>query len=110
MSKVSFEDIGMVTATFAAREDMKPGQVVKITGNGEVGACTDGDAFCGLALSVRRGFAGVPCPFTASTPSSVVAAMPSRPATAISFFTSSSTTLPQTIRVWERRSISNQII
>lgn len=30
MSKVSFEDIGMVTATFAAREDMKPGQVVKI--------------------------------------------------------------------------------
>lgn len=58
MSKVSFEDIGMVTATFAAREDMKPGQVVKITGNGEVGACTDGDAFCGLALSVRSGFAG----------------------------------------------------
>lgn len=55
MSKVSFEDIGMVTATFAAREDMKPGQVVKITGNGEVGACTDGDAFCGLALSVRSG-------------------------------------------------------
>ena len=49
MSKVSFEDIGMVTATFAAREDMKPGQV----------ACTDGDAFCGLALSVRSGFAGV---------------------------------------------------
>ena len=31
--------------------------------------------------------------------------MPSRPATAISFFTSSSTALPQTIRVWERRSI-----
>ena len=59
MSKGSFEDIGMVTATFAAREDMKPGQVVKITGNGEVGACTDGDAFCGLALSVRSGFAGV---------------------------------------------------
>ena len=60
MSKVSFEDIGMVTATFTAREDVKPGQVVKITGNGEVGACTDGDAFCGLALSVRSGFAGVP--------------------------------------------------
>lgn len=59
MSKVSFEDIGMVTATFTAREDVKPGQVVKITGNGEVGACTDGDAFCGLALSVRSGFAGV---------------------------------------------------
>ena len=59
MSKVSFEDIGMVTATFTAREDVKSGQVVKITGNGEVGACADGDAFCGLALSVRSGFAGV---------------------------------------------------
>ena len=58
MSKVSFEDIGMVTATFTAREDVKSGQVVKITGNGEVGACADGDAFCGLALSVRSGFAG----------------------------------------------------
>ena len=29
MSKVSFEDIGMVTATFTAREDVKSGQVVK---------------------------------------------------------------------------------
>lgn len=54
MSKVSFEDIGMVTATFAAREDMKPGQVVKITGNGEVGACTDGDAFCGCPVGAER--------------------------------------------------------
>ena len=70
MSKVSFEDIGMVTATFAAREDMKPGQVVKITGNGEVGACTDGDAFCGLALSVRSGFAGVQVKGVACLPTS----------------------------------------
>ena len=38
---------------------LKSGQVVKITGNGEVGACADGDAFCGLALSVK-GFACVP--------------------------------------------------
>lgn len=58
MSKVSFEDIGMVTATFAAREDMKPGQVVKITGNGEVGACTDGDAFCGLPCRCGAGSPG----------------------------------------------------
>ena len=36
MSKVSFEEIGMVTATFAAREYMKPGQVVKINGNCEL--------------------------------------------------------------------------
>ena len=53
--------------------------------------------------------AGVSICMVGSTPSSVVAAMPSRPATAISFFTSSSTTLPQTIRVWERRSISRRI-
>ena len=59
MSKVSFEDIGAEVATFAAKEDVEPGQVVKITANGEVGACTSGDEFAGLALSVRRGFAGV---------------------------------------------------
>lgn len=70
MSKVSFEDIGIVTATFAAREDVKPGQVVKITGNGEVGACTDGDTFCGLALSVRSGFAGVQVKGFACVPTS----------------------------------------
>ena len=70
MSKVSFEDIGMVTATFTAREDVKTGQVVKITGNGEVGACADGDAFCGLALSVRSGFAGVQVKGFACVPTS----------------------------------------
>lgn len=70
MSKVSFEDIGMVTATFTAREDVKSGQVVKITGNGEVGACADGDAFCGLALSVRSGFAGVQVKGFACVPTS----------------------------------------
>ena len=51
MSKVSFEDIGAVIATFAAKDDVKPGQMVKITANGEVGACS--------AKSVRSGFAGV---------------------------------------------------
>ena len=55
MSKVSFEDIGMVTATFTAREDVKSGQVVKITGNGEVGTYLwHGDAGSGEA-GRRRG-------------------------------------------------------
>ena len=59
MSKVSFDDIGAVVATFAAKEDIVPGQVVKITANGEAGACSANDAFAGLALSLRSGFAGV---------------------------------------------------
>ena len=33
MSKVSFEDIGAVIATFAAQDGVKPGQMVKITAN-----------------------------------------------------------------------------
>ncbi len=59
MSMVSFEDIGGVTATFAAKEDVVPGQVVKITANGQVGACSAKDAFAGQAQSLRGGFAGV---------------------------------------------------
>ena len=59
MSKVSFEDIGAVIATFAAQDSVKPGQVVKIAANGQVGACSAKDAFAGQAQSVRGGFAGV---------------------------------------------------
>ena len=59
MSKVSFEDIGAVIATFAAQDSVKPGQVVKIAANGQVGACSAKDAFAGQAQSVRSGFAGV---------------------------------------------------
>ncbi len=59
MNQVSFEEIGAVTATFLAKEDVVPGQVVKITDDGQVGACSDNDVFCGLALSNRKGFAGV---------------------------------------------------
>ena len=59
MGKISFEDIGAVVATFAAKSDTVPGQVVKITANGEVGACSANDAFTGLALSLRDGYAGV---------------------------------------------------
>lgn len=59
MNQVSFEEIGAVTATFLATEDVVPGQVVKISGNGQVDACDADDAFCGVALSNRKGFAGV---------------------------------------------------
>ena len=32
---------------------------VKMTGNGTVGPCDAGDAFCGVAVNVRGGFAAV---------------------------------------------------
>ena len=36
MNKVSFEEIGAVAATFFAQKEVKAGQVVKMTGNGQV--------------------------------------------------------------------------
>lgn len=59
MNEISFEGIGQVMATFLAEEGVKAGQVVKVTDNGTVAACTAGEAFCGLALNVRGGCAGV---------------------------------------------------
>ena len=43
MNKVSFEEIGAVAATFFAQKEVKAGQVVKMTGNGQVGPCSAGD-------------------------------------------------------------------
>ena len=54
MSRISFEGIGEVAATFACGEGVKAGQVVKLTG-----ADGDGERFCGVALSAGEGFAAV---------------------------------------------------
>lgn len=59
MSKISFEGIGEVAATFACGDGVTAGQVVKVTGNGTVGACSDDDRFCGMALSAQDGYAAV---------------------------------------------------
>ena len=59
MNKVSFEEIGAVAATFFAQKEVKAGQVVKMTGNGQVGPCSAGDKFCGVALEPRKGHAAV---------------------------------------------------
>ena len=59
MSKISFEDIGNLMATFYAEEGVQDGQVVKMTGNGTVGPCGAGDLFCGVAGTPRAGIAGV---------------------------------------------------
>lgn len=58
-SKISFEGIGEVVATFACGEDVTAGQVVKVTEDGTVGPCTDGEKFCGVALSAEDGYAAV---------------------------------------------------
>ena len=59
MSRISFEGIEEVAATFACGEGVKAGQVVKLTGDGTVGPCGDGERFCGVALSAGEGFAAV---------------------------------------------------
>ena len=73
--KVSFEGIGQWSATFACG-DVQQGQVVKISGSGQVDQCADGDAFCGVVSTVGRdgaacgvvlgGMVTVPC--TGSVP------------------------------------------
>lgn len=59
MRQVSFEGIGETAACFAAKEGVQAGMVVQVTGDGEVGPCQAGDAFCGVALEVRDGYATV---------------------------------------------------
>ena len=56
--KVCFEDIGHMSATFAA-ENCQGGEPVKICSNGTVCACGDGDVFCGVAESLRGGYGAV---------------------------------------------------
>ena len=52
--KSSFEGIGQWAATFACSGDVAEGQVVKVSANGEVSACSDGEKFCGMAAVVGR--------------------------------------------------------
>lgn len=59
MNNFSFDGIGTVVATFSVDEGVKGGQVVKVTGNGQVGPCSDSDKFCGVALEPWAGIAGV---------------------------------------------------
>lgn len=56
--KVCFEEIGHMSATFAC-ESGEGGQVVKVSANGTVTPCTDGDVFCGVMEGVRKGVSAV---------------------------------------------------
>lgn len=59
MSKISFEGIGEVAATFVCGEGVEAGEVVKVTGNGTVDACAAGEKFGGVALTVDGGYGTV---------------------------------------------------
>ena len=49
---VSFEGVGQVCTTFLGG-GLTEGHVVKLTGNGTVGACSDGDGFIGVAVCCK---------------------------------------------------------
>lgn len=48
---ISFDGIGQWAATFSC-QNVREGDLVKISENGTVDVCADGDAFCGQAVSV----------------------------------------------------------
>ena len=56
---VSFQGFHETAATFDVSGTINEGAPVKLSGNGEVSACSAGDAFCGVALAVRESFATV---------------------------------------------------
>lgn len=67
---ISYEAIGQVMVTCQADETTVEGQVVKMSGNDTVAACTSGEQICGVAAYVAedgfvavhvKGFVTVPC-------------------------------------------------
>lgn len=59
MRQVSFEEIGAVVATFECGKVVVAGDMVKMSGNGEVSPCVADEAFCGVALSDSAEYVGV---------------------------------------------------
>lgn len=57
--EISLNGYNESIATFEAEEGTAAGMPVKLTGNGMVGPCAEGDDFCGVARSVRGGYAAV---------------------------------------------------
>ena len=56
---ISLKGFKEAVATFEAEAGTIAGAPVKLTGNGKVGPCADGDDFCGAALNARCGYAAV---------------------------------------------------
>lgn len=59
MKLVSFDGIGQVTATFTAQEGVEAGMPVKLSANGTVAPCGDGDPLNAVAVLVKNGCAAV---------------------------------------------------
>lgn len=55
---VSFEEIDRLAVTFG-QEGCVAGQVCRVSGNGKVAPCADGDRFCGVVEHVRGSHAAV---------------------------------------------------
>ena len=51
---ISFEGIGQWAATFSCAE-ARQGEMVKVSGNGNVGPCGAGEDFCGQVISLGKG-------------------------------------------------------
>lgn len=56
---VSFNGYDEKVITFACDDTVEMGSLVKLSGNGTVTACSDGDVFIGVVCSVRGGYCGV---------------------------------------------------
>lgn len=57
--KISMNGFGENMVTFACDDTTVYGSLVKMSDNGTVAPCVDGDDFCGVANSVRNGFTAV---------------------------------------------------
>lgn len=56
---VSFNGFNQNVLTFVSENDIKQNALVKMTDNGKVDACENGDEFIGVCVNSRLGYAGV---------------------------------------------------
>lgn len=56
---ISFNGFNENVLTFIADSSVEEGMPVKMSGDGTVAKCSANDAFCGLCVSVRSGYAAV---------------------------------------------------
>ena len=57
--KVSFQGFGEGIATFEASGEIKPGVPVRLSKNGTVAACSNGEVPCGISVQARGGLVSV---------------------------------------------------
>lgn len=72
---ISFSGFNENSVTFIRSQDVTAGKAVKVTDNGTVSVCENGDIFCGVATDVRNDCATVQLtgyvrlPYSGSAPS-----------------------------------------